>query len=122
MDKILPKIWFPQHEVFDTDVVENKEREQELIDGADCVITDINDADSASDPAGGLRRGGMALAAGKIVIFVTGRDDNQTVIEQAFSEKYPGQYAYIMKPFEISSLQKMIQSLIDQRNARLGLQ
>lgn len=82
---------------------------------ADIIITDINDTNNMDDPSGGLRRGEMALAQGKIVIFVTGNADNKTMIHSAFAEKYAGQYAFMTKPFGVGDIKETVERLIARR-------
>lgn len=118
--KFIGKMWFRKSGTFDTSANRWSEAEEIEIRNSDIIITDINDTNTVADCSGGLRRGEMALWAWKIVVFVSGHGENREIIEGAFSEKYSGQYIFLVKPYDFSELQQWIQNLIAERNARRG--
>lgn len=113
--KFMEKIWFKWSKVFDTSANAPSPEEAELIRKSDIVITDINDTNNIDDPSGGLRRGEMALAQGKIVIFVTGNAYNETMIHAKFAAKFAGQYAFMTKPFNLKDIKETTERLIARR-------
>lgn len=134
MEKFIGKMWFKSNNIVDTTPINivgetEEERkvkrleyeearenaEEKFIGEADVVITDINDTNSIEDSSGGLRRGEMALAAGKIVIFVTGNTYNREKIDAMFAHKYQGKYAFLDKPLSFTVIQETTLELVARR-------
>ena len=100
--------------LYPPDATAATEKEKEIIERADIVITDVNDSPDITNRNGGTRRGRYALSQWKKVIFVTGNPFNEEDLGNDFRENYSGSYVVLFKPFEIWELEKAILSLVEQ--------